>query len=154
MAENPDFYPLYLQSVENLPLISLAGKSLPRVNGHIHTPHSFSAFTTMKQPFAMAMQEKVAVLGINDFYTTGGYPEFAALALEHHVFPLFNIEFMALQPEEQRQGIRVNDPVNPGRTYLSGKGLKFPVSMNGISPWQSESQSQKNTTPKKRSGIV
>lgn len=130
MTENPDLYPLYLASAENLPSVSLVGKSVPRVNVHIHTPHSFSAFTSMEQPFTMARQEEVAVLGINDFYTTGGYPEFAALALDHHVFPLFNIEFMALQPEEQRRGIRVNDPVNPGRTYLSGKGVSFPVSMS------------------------
>jgi len=144
MIDQTEIYPLYLQHAENLPLVSFEGKRRPDVNGHIHTPHSFSAFKTMEQPFTMAVQEKVAVLGINDFYTTDGYPEFAALALKHHIFPLFNIEFMALQAEEQRQGIRVNDPVNPGRTYLSGKGLRFPVGM-------SESNHRKLATLQKES---
>lgn len=103
---------------------------VPGINGHIHTPHSFSAFSGMEQPFQMAEKEGISVLGINDFYTTGGYDEFAAMAVKYHVFPLFNIEFMALQKEEQAAGIRINDPVNPGRTYLSGKGLRYPVMLN------------------------
>lgn len=107
-----------------------SGVEIPEINGHIHTPHSFSAFKNMEQPFVLAKKENIAVLGINDFYTTDGYEEFALLALKHKVFPLFNIEFMALQNDLQEAGIRVNDPNNPGRTYLSGKGLNFPVSMS------------------------
>jgi len=103
------------------------------VNGHIHTPHSFSAFRSVEQPFEMAKQEGIGVLGINDFYTTDGYGEFAGLAEKYKVFPLFNIEFMALQQKEQEAGIRVNDPNNPGRTYFSGKGLSFPISMSNES---------------------
>jgi hypothetical protein len=100
---------------------------IPEINGHIHSPHSFSAFRNIEQAFQMAKQENISVLGINDFNTTDGYGEFAKLAGSYRIFPLFNIEFMALQAEEQRAGIRINDPVNPGRTYLSGKGLRFPV---------------------------
>lgn len=96
------------------------------VNGHFHTPFSFSAFTEIEQVFRMAEAEGVQVLGINDFYTTDGYPEFAVLAAKYKIFPLFNIEFMALQRDLQEQGIRVNDPANPGRTYMSGKGLTHP----------------------------
>jgi hypothetical protein len=103
---------------------------IPLFNGHIHTPYSFSAFRTMEEPFQMAREEGISALGINDFYTTDGYAEFAALAREYRVFPLFNIEFMALQKEEQQSGVRVNDPVNPGRTYISGKGLHFPAKMS------------------------
>jgi hypothetical protein len=99
---------------------------IPEINGHIHSPHSFSAFWNIEQAFQMAKQENISVLGINDFNTTDGYEEFAKLAGDYHIFPLFNIEFMALQSEEQRARIRINDPVNPGRTYLSGKGLRFP----------------------------
>ncbi|HOF55937.1 MAG TPA: PHP domain-containing protein [Prolixibacteraceae bacterium] len=109
--------------------INMRKYGIPKVNGHIHTPYSFSAFSDMEEPFLMAREEGIIALGINDFYTVDGYPEFAAKALEYRVFPLFNIEFMALQKEEQYRGIRVNDPVNPGRTYLSGKGLRYPVSL-------------------------
>ncbi len=74
----------------------------------------------------MAAREHVEVLGINDFNTVKGYDEFFRLALKHHIFPLFNIEFISLLAEEQKKDIRVNDPNNPGRTYFSGKGLRYP----------------------------
>ena len=96
------------------------------VNGHFHTPYSFSAFTEIEQVFRMAKAEGVQVLGINDFYTTDGYFEFAELADKYRIFPLFNIEFMALQNDLQDNRVRVNDPANPGRTYMSGKGLRHP----------------------------
>jgi len=121
-----------------------SGKPIPEVNGHIHTPHSFSAFKDMEQPFVFARKEGIRVLGINDFFTTDGYREFAELALRYRIFPLFNIEFMALQKDLQEDGIRVNDPNNPGRTYFSGKGLTFPVSMSEKS-WTLMRSVQKNS---------
>ena len=87
----------------------------------------------MKQVFEMAREEQVRVLGINDFYTMAGYEEFHDLAADYKLFPMFNIEFMGLLKDEQKNGIRVNDPTNPGRTYLSGKGLDFPVNLEGNS---------------------
>jgi hypothetical protein len=108
-------------------------KTIPNINGHIHTPHSFSAFESIEQAFQLAKAEGVSVLGINDFYTTDGYDEFAELAQKHRIFPLFNIEFMALQNHLQEAGIRVNDPNNPGRTYFSGKGLRQPAAMSETS---------------------
>lgn len=107
-----------------------SSETVPDINGHIHTPHSFSAFSNIEQPFQLAKKEGVEILGINDFYTTDGYDEFAEQARSHKVFPLFNIEFMALQNHLQEAGIRVNDPNNPGRTYFSGKGLRQPAAMS------------------------
>jgi hypothetical protein len=101
------------------------------VNGHFHTPYSFSAFKDMKQVFQMAEKEKVNILGINDFYTTKGYEEFTELSDSYKKFPLYNIEFMGLLKAEQEKGIRVNDPNNPGRIYFCGKGLDFPVIQDG-----------------------
>jgi len=43
---------------------------------------------------------------------------------------LFNIEFISLNEEDQKAGLRVNDPGNPGRTYLSGKGLSYPFKLD------------------------
>ena len=108
-------------------------KPVPEINGHIHTPHSFSAFSEIEQPFQLAKNEGVSVLGINDFYTTDGYDEFAGQAEKYKIFPLFNIEFMALQNHLQEAGVRVNDPNNPGRTYFSGKGLRQPANMSETS---------------------
>ena len=108
-------------------------KDIPNINGHIHTPHSFSAFNSIEQAFDLAKSEDVSVLGINDFYTTDGYDEFAEWAQMKNIFPLFNIEFMTLQRDLQESGVRVNDPNNPGRTYFSGKGLRQPAKMSADS---------------------
>lgn len=99
------------------------------VNAHMHTPYSFSAFTDISQALNMAVNEKVKVAGINDFYTTDGYPEWAEACATRKIFPLFNIEYISLNREDQAAGIKVNDPNNPGRTYLSGKGLAFPAKL-------------------------
>ena len=101
------------------------------VNAHIHSPYSFSSFTGLEQAFEMAVNEDIKVLGINDFYVTEGYDEFTELARKYRVFPLYNIEFIALSKDLQEKGIRVNDPNNPGRTYLCGKGLNYPSDLKG-----------------------
>ncbi len=96
------------------------------VNAHLHTPYSFSAFDTLTDALDRAVREHVPVVGINDFYTTAGYEEWNRECLKRKLYPLFNIEFISLHQADQEAGIRVNDPNNPGRTYLSGKGLKNP----------------------------
>lgn len=77
----------------------------------------------------MAVKERVQVVGINDFYSMSGYEEWNNECLKRNLYPLFNIEFIALDEAYQQQGIRVNDPSNPGRTYLSGKGMAYPVKL-------------------------
>jgi hypothetical protein len=105
-------------------------RQVPEVNGHLHSPNSFCAFDSIEQMFRMAVEEEVKVLGINDFFTVDGYDEFARAGQQNRIFPLFNIEFMGLMQDMQEQGIRVNDPNNPGRTYFSGKALKHPLSIS------------------------
>lgn len=117
-----------LPAQEDLRSASVA-KKVEKVNAHFHTPFSFSSFSSLSQVFEMADNEKINILGINDFYVTDGYDDFAALAVSNKVFPLFNIEFIALNKAFQEKGIRVNDPNNPGRTYFSGKGLSYPTSL-------------------------
>src|SRR6056297_3407529 len=91
-------------------LTNEADQSIPEVNGHFHTPYSFSAFENISQVIEMAQKENIKVLGINDFYTTAGYEEFYNLCLENKIFPLFNIEFIGLSTEQQKNNIKVNDP--------------------------------------------
>ena len=111
------------------------------VNAHVHTPFSFSAFESIEEAFQMAKNEGVKVLGINDFNTTDGYTEWAKFAEEYGVFPLFNIEFVGLSEEEQLKGIKINDPNNPGRIYISGKGLAYPTML--AEPYYSELENVK-----------
>ena len=103
---------------------------VPEVNGHVHSPYSFSAFRDIEQAFQLALEQDVSILGINDFYTTKAFQSFHDLAVRYGIFPLFNVEFIGLSAREQKQGIRINDPNNPGRIYLCGKGLKFPVAFH------------------------
>ncbi|MDH6341401.1 hypothetical protein M2480_000153 [Parabacteroides sp. PFB2-12] len=96
------------------------------VNAHLHTPYSFSAFDNIDQALDMARDQEVPVVGINDFYTMDGYSAWQEGCAARRLYPLFNIELISLQQEDQQNGIRVNDPNNPGRTYISGKGLACP----------------------------
>jgi len=102
-------------------------------NGHIHTPYSFSAFENIDSVFNLAVKEHVNVLGINDFYVTDGYEAFHDGCVANGIFPLFNIEFIGLMKEEQKAGIRINDPNNPGRIYFCGKGLDHPFHLSSVS---------------------
>lgn len=104
---------------------------VPDVNAHLHTPYSFSAFDSVSQALDMACKEGVKVVGINDFYSLDGYREWSEGCKARRLFPLFGIEFISLNVEDQAAGVRVNDPNNPGRTYISGKGLCYPVVLRG-----------------------
>lgn len=103
---------------------------IPNVNGHLHTPYSFSSFDDISQIFQLAESEKVEVLGINDFFVSDGYHEFYEYALKSRKFPLFNVEFIGLMPELQKENVTINDPSNPGRIYFSGKGLNYPFQVS------------------------
>lgn len=100
------------------------------VNGHLHTPYSFCAFDTIEQAVAMAKEEKVAAIGINDFFTTDGYDAWNTLCRANGIAPLFNFEFIGVSVAEQANNIRINDPGNPGRIYMSGKGLAYPFKLD------------------------
>lgn len=109
--------------------VSLKRDTIHEVNGHVHTPFSFSAFSDIPAIFEMALKENIKVVGINDFFVADGYPQFYENSIKNNVFALFNIEFIGLLKEEQAAGIRINDPNNPGRCYFSGKGLNYPFNL-------------------------
>lgn len=100
--------------------------NFPKVNAHLHTPYSFSAFSDIDDALDRAVAENVKVVGINDFYTTEGYKEWDEGCRKRSLYPLFGIELISLNEADQKAGLRVNDPGNPGRTYISGKGLSYP----------------------------
>lgn len=102
---------------------------IKKVNAHLHTPYSFSAFSKLTDALDMAVAEGVSVVGINDFYTTDGYEAWSTECTKRGLYPMFNIEFISLNEDDQKAGLRVNDPGNPGRTYLSGKGLSYPFKL-------------------------
>jgi hypothetical protein len=101
----------------------MAPVARPRVNTHVHMPPNFSAFETVRQAVSMAAQQDVTVLGAGNYYDYRPYAEFSDAAQAHGVFPLFGTEIIALQRDLMDQGIRVNDPGNPGKTYVCGKAI-------------------------------
>lgn len=94
-----------------------------RANAHLHLPPNFSAFDTVKQCVELAAAEKIRILGASNYYDYRVYEEFAALCQAKGIFPLFGIEIIALLDELMQAGIKLNDPGNPGKMYLCGKGI-------------------------------
>ena len=94
-----------------------------RVNAHIHLPPNFSAFDSVAQAVDLAAAQDVRVLGASNYYDYRVYAEFAARAGERGIFPLFGLEIIALIDELVQAGVKINDPGNPGKMYLCGKGI-------------------------------
>lgn len=111
---------------ESVPQGRKIGGLFLKVNCHLHTPHSFSAFCCVEEAVEQAAAEGVKVVGVNDFFTFDAYDAWAYQTIKNKLFPLFNVEFIGLDTEKKEKGLRVNDPGNPGRTYLSGKALAYP----------------------------
>ena len=95
----------------------------PRVNAHIHLPPNFSAFDTVDEAVKLAADQGIGVLGASNYYDYRVYADFAKQASRRGIFPLFGIEIITLDEELVRAGIKVNDPGNPGKMYLCGKGI-------------------------------
>lgn len=92
-------------------------------NLHIHLPPNFSAFESIKHVVDTAVKEGVSVLGVTNYYYHDVYEEYTRLAKSAEIFPLFGLEVIAQIDELQKKGFRINDPGNPGRMYLCGKGI-------------------------------
>ena len=90
-------------------------------------PPNFSAFTTVEDVAETAAREGVAVIGTSNFHDFGVYDRFEAAASRHGLAALFGLEFIAVLEDEQRRGVKINDPANPGRGYLCGKGIPAPT---------------------------
>ncbi len=93
------------------------------INTHIHTSKSFSFFCSPSEAVWMAHVAGITVLGINDHYTVSGHEEFREACRILRILPTFSMEAVARWEDAERTGKTVNDPSNPGRTYLTAKGV-------------------------------
>ncbi len=100
-----------------------ARDGIPLSNAHIHLPPNFSAFESLEQAVDLAAAQGVRVLGASNYYDYSMYGTFAARALGRGVYPVFGLEIIALLPQLRDAGVLVNDPGNPGKIYLCGKGI-------------------------------
>jgi len=95
-------------------------------NTHLHVPPNFSAFTTVEDAVETSAREGVKVIGTSNFHSFGVYDRFDAAAREHGLKALFGLEFISVLEDEMRAGMTINDPANPGRAYICGKGIPNP----------------------------
>jgi hypothetical protein len=99
----------------------------PAFNTHVHLPPNFSAFDTVEDAVASGAREGVRVMGSSNFHDFGVYARFAEAARSSGVAALFGLEFISVLEEQQRLGVKINDPANPGRAYVCGKGIPAPT---------------------------
>ena len=93
------------------------------INTHIHLPPNFSAFETVAQAVDLAAAQGLRLLGASNYYDFTVYAELATRCLAAGIYPLFGLEILTMQEDLRRAGTRVNDPGNPGKTYLCGKAI-------------------------------
>lgn len=94
-----------------------------RVNTHIHLPPNFSAFQTVQQAIDLSAAQKVEVLGVSNYYDYDVYGDFVDGARKAGIFPLFGLEIICLIDDLVKAGVKINDPGNPGKMYICGKGI-------------------------------
>jgi hypothetical protein len=92
-------------------------------NTHVHTPASFSAFASIEEAVYLAWSQGIEIFGINDHYTVDGLDDFRAACAIAGLPATLSIESVAVDQDLADQGILCNDPGNPGRIYLCGKGI-------------------------------
>jgi hypothetical protein len=95
----------------------------PVVNTHVHLPPNFSAFETVSAVIEAAATEGVAVVGSSNYHDFSVYREFGEAAERSGILALFGVEIITVLDELRVAGTLVNDPGNPGRTYLCGKAI-------------------------------
>ena len=94
-----------------------------KVNSHIHLPPNFSAFQTVAQALELSTAQGIGVLGVSNYYDYEVYGDFARGARQAGIFPLFGLEIICLIDDLVRGGVKINDPGNPGKMYVCGKGI-------------------------------
>ena len=98
-------------------------QSPPRVNAHVHLPPNFSAFESVRDAVNLAAEQSIGALGVSNYYDYEVYGNFVDCAREKGIFPLFGLEIICMDGALRDDGIKINDPGNPGKIYIGGKGI-------------------------------
>ncbi|MCW5940655.1 MAG: hypothetical protein KIS66_00390 [Fimbriimonadaceae bacterium] len=93
------------------------------MNAHVHLPPNFSAFVRAADAVDQAHEEGLVALGFSNYYDFTVYATAGEACLDRGIIPLLGTEILAMHEPFRRTGKRLNDPVNPGKTYLCGKGI-------------------------------
>ena len=77
----------------------------------------------MSQAIELAAAQGIGVLGVSNYYDYEVYGDFVEGARKAGIFPLFGLEIICLIDDLVKQGVKINDPGNPGKMYICGKGI-------------------------------
>ncbi|GAK57404.1 DNA polymerase III [Candidatus Vecturithrix granuli] len=110
----PEKAALYSEPALNQPLYT---------NLHVHLPPNFGSIQSIDDAIAHAKQEQIVVLGASNYYDHTIYTTFAQAAVKAGIIPVFGVEVLTMDEALQAGGILTNDPKNPGKLYICGKGL-------------------------------
>jgi len=92
-------------------------------NAHIHLPPNFSAFDNVEDALSDAKTEGIRLLGASNYYDYRVYEPFILGALTSGIYPVLGMEIVSWINELATSGVKVNDPGNPGKAYICGKGI-------------------------------
>jgi hypothetical protein len=102
-------------------------------NTHVHTPHSFSSFTSVDELVSAAAAVSIGVLGINDDIMIDGFKEFETGCREKHIYPIFNITLPMQCTFEHHGTTGHRTAANNHACLLIGKALQYPATLGGDS---------------------
>src|SRR5207249_489728 len=57
------------------------------------------------------------------YYDYDVYGQFMELARKRKIFPIFGLEIICMDDVLRSAGVKINDPGNPGKFYICGKGI-------------------------------
>ena len=81
------------------------------------------AFDHVAAVVERAREEGVVAVGTANYFDFRVYRQLAELSAEAGIAALYGTEIITLQEDLQARGVLVNDPANPGRTYMCGKAI-------------------------------
>ena len=84
----------------------------------------------MQQVVDLATAQNIGALGVSNYYDYEVYADFMTLAAKHAIFPLLGLEIISLVDNLVRDNVKINDPGNPGKFYICGKGITRFAPMN------------------------
>lgn len=121
------------------------------VNTHMHLPPNFCAFENVAEAARLAVEQKLRVAGMSNYYDFTVYAELARAIAPARIFPIFGVEIIALVKELVEAGIKINDPGNPGKMYVCGKGI---TRFEFLPPEGAELMNRIRSTDSRRSDAV
>ncbi len=107
-------------------------------NAHIHLPPNFGSIPSVDDAIRHATEETIAIVGTSNYYDYTIYTTFAKAAVQAGIVPIFGIEVLTMDEGLRASDTLVNDPKNPGKFYICGKGLTlFDAIPDDVRPiWQ------------------